>query len=435
MSLEGKNISTLPTSVWVGLFHDFPRLGGNNTLEFTAQYAVHQFYTCLPWLISGALICLIYLLVVLIYTYFKRRTESLGYAPVPPAGIIRSTKLSILCRTEISTFLYIVVFFSISLGYIATVSIHYSADQIFQVIDSTAQNFTDTANLATSSVHYFEQQVTSALSSSFDSSIESTLQQINSEVSSFVSSLNGTISTMNAVSKYGHRVVYYSFIGVLIILALQILAFYYFYYSTSRFHVGRWHIAHYISSIFALLLAWWCVALFLGLGTTVGDTCVSLKQVDEYNTNHSLSPTLVQQNVFIQQGIVCPSLPSNVLDTVDTLASNLPTIESLLQLNNTQFLNEWVPFLLAELATVTNCTILTNPLTTVYEQVCGPSVSLVQVIAVDMFAFVCQALSWIIIIPWLLLGHLKWFAFPHIRRLEQFIMMSENATSDKVAAT
>ncbi|EME26329.1 hypothetical protein Gasu_60570 isoform 1 [Galdieria sulphuraria] len=393
MSLTEKNISALPTSVWVGLFHDYPRLGGNNTLEFTEKYAIHQFYTCLPWLISGAVVCLIYLLAVLVYTLYKRRTESLGYTPVPPSEIIRSSKLSILCRTEISTLLYFILFFSISLGYISTVSIDYSADEIFQVIDSAAKNFTDTANLATSSVHYFEQLVTSALPSSFDSSIESSLQQINSQVSSFVSSLNGTISTMNAVASYGHRVVYYSFIGVLIIISLQILAFYYFYYSTSRFHVGRWHIVHYISSIFALLLAWWCIALFIGLGTTVGDTCISLKQVDEYNSNNSLSPTLVQQNVFIQKGIVCPSLPSNVLDTVVTLASNLPTIESFLQLNNTQFLNELVPFLLDELATVTNCTILTIPLTTVYEQVCGPSISLVQVIAIDMFAFVCQALS------------------------------------------
>jgi len=31
------NTTALPTSVWVSLFHNYPRLGGNNTLEFTEQ--------------------------------------------------------------------------------------------------------------------------------------------------------------------------------------------------------------------------------------------------------------------------------------------------------------------------------------------------------------------------------------------------------------
>jgi hypothetical protein len=55
---------------------------------------------------------------------------------------------------------------------------------------------------------------------------------------------------------------------------------------------------------------------------------------------------------------------------------------------------------------------------------------LVQVIAIDMFAFACLSLCWLIIIPWLLFGHLKWTAFPHVRRLEKFILASESASKD-----
>ncbi|KAK4528583.1 hypothetical protein GAYE_SCF61G6528 [Galdieria yellowstonensis] len=425
------NTTALPTSVWVSLFHNYPRLGGNNTLEFTEQYAIHQFYTCLPWLLSGVVICVIYFCAVIIHTCFKKRTESVGYVPIPPAGILRSTKLSLLFRVEISTLLYIVLCTSISLAYISTVSMDYAADHVFQVVHSAALNITDTTNLATLSLHYFEQQVTSGLASSFGSSIESTLHSVNSQVDSFIASLNGTISTLHTVAHVGHDVVYYSFVGVLIVLALQILAFFYFYGTASRFFVGKWHIGHYISCIVALFLAWWCVALLLGLGITVGDACVSLKQLDEYNSKHTLSPALVQENAFIQNGIVCPSLPSDILGTIDTLASNLPTIESLLKLNNTQFLNALVPFLLNEIGTVTSCTILIQPIQTVYEQACGRFTgSLVQVIAIDMFAFACLSLCWLIIIPWLLFGHLKWTAFPHVRRLEKFILASESASKD-----
>jgi hypothetical protein len=40
------------------------------------------------------------------------------------------------------------------------------------------------------------------------------------------------------------------------------------------------------------------------------------------------------------------------------------------------------------------------------------------------------SLGWLIIIPWLLFGHLKWTAFPHVRRLEKFILASESASKD-----